>query len=132
MNKQSFLSLFRLILTAVGAYLIGKNIFGAPIDDTVWSDIAGVALTLGGIIWGVLDKTATIEMIQSGMRSVVVVIGGILVASGKIKQEVITAVLGALGIIIPWIQSGVARKKVEDLKTGKVNLADLKGNTKTP
>jgi hypothetical protein len=130
MNKQSFLSLLRVVLTAVGAYLIGRDLFGSPIDSSVWDQIIGAVLTVASIVWGIKDKTATIEMVQSGVRSVLVVIGGMLVASGKIKAELLTALLGIAAIIIPWIQSGVSRKKVDDIKAGKIAVADLKGSTK--
>ena len=78
--KENILSIIRHILVAVGAYLVGKNLLGNVIDAESWQGWVGAAITAISVVWGVLDKTATIEMVQSGLRSVVTFVGTMLVA----------------------------------------------------
>lgn len=127
--KDTILSIIRIALTAVGAYLIGQDIWGQAINDGLWNEIIGAALALVGTVWGIVDKSATIEQIQSGVRSVVVVIGGLLVASGKMKAELLTAILGIIAIVIPAIQSATSKAKVSQIQSGKLSTSQLKGGS---
>lgn len=124
--KESLASVFRIALTAIGAYLVGKNLLGQPIDSVLWQEIVGVALALFSTIWGIADKSATIEQIQSAVRSVLIVVGGLLVASGKIKEELLTAIIGIVTILIPAIQSETAKRKVAQIDSGRLPIAKLK------
>jgi hypothetical protein len=126
MNKESILSLLRLTLVAVGSYLLGQHLFGQEITHSVWQDIIGATLALVGSVWGILDKTATIEKLQSGLRSAVVVIGGLLVAAGVIKEELLNALLGAIPIIVAAVQSETAKRKSEAIQSGKLDTNKLK------
>lgn len=129
MQKDTVLSLIRTVFTLIGSFLIGHVLWnGAPLMTETWDIAAGAIVTLSSTIWGIVDKSATIEMIQSGFRSVVIAIGGILVAAGYITGKTLDGILGFTAALIPVLQSYTSKKKVEaihqgDLKTtvaGKV------------
>lgn len=125
-TKESVLSIIRTALTAVGAYLIGANFFGNPIDESIWQGIAGTGLTAIGVVWGIFDKTATVEMLQSGLRSVIVFVGTALVGSGKIKQELLEAVLAIVAIVVPYVYSETSKAKNRMIEDGRISTGDLK------
>lgn len=130
MNKQqTVLSIVRFILTAVGAYVAGKYFLGTPIDDNLWLGIAGSVVSVISIVWGIGDKTATLEMLQSSIRSVIVFFGSLLVGTGVIKDEVLQSLLGIVSVLLPMIYSEISKKKSKDIAEGKLGLADLSGVT---
>jgi hypothetical protein len=124
MKKETVYSLLRSVLILVGSFLIGTNtkIFGNPIDATLWEALLGAVLTLAGTLWGIFDKTATIEATQSGIRSVVTFIGGLFVATGKLKAETLVAIIGLITALIPVWQSALARKKVEMINDNRLQV----------
>lgn len=134
MNKESVLSLVRVVLTAVGAYVAGKSFLGATIDNNLWLGIAGSIVTAIAIVWGIIEKTATTEMLQSGLRSIVLTFGTLLVGSGVIKDEVLQAALAAISIIVPAVISEASKRTNKNVATGKTPIVDLAGvdPNKTP
>jgi hypothetical protein len=52
MNKDQIFGVVRHVLTAVGGILIAKGV----IDDALWGEIVGGALSLAATIWSVVDK----------------------------------------------------------------------------
>lgn len=126
LSKETWLSILRTALTAIGAYLIGANFFGNPIDEEIWQGIAGTILTGVGVLWGIIDKTASVEMLQSGLRSVITFVGLALVGSGKIKQELLDSILGIVAILVPVLYSEASKAKTRQLDTGKISINDLK------
>lgn len=126
LNKETVLSIIRTALTAIGAYLIGANFFGNPIDEVIWQGIAGTILTAIGVIWGIIDKTASVEMLQSGLRSVITFVGLALVGSGKIKQELLDSLLGIVAILVPVLYSEASKAKTRMLEQGKLTVDELK------
>lgn len=127
MTKEIFFSIFRSVLTAVGAYLMGKSFLGATIDDNLWLGIISSAITLGSIIWGVVDKSATIEMVQSGLRSVVTFVGALLVGSGVLKGEVIESTLTIITVLVPILYSQLSKLKSKNIATGDTPIVELTG-----
>ena len=125
--KDNIFALLRYALLAVGAYLVGKNFLGQSIDDELWQGLLGVGLGLGAAIWGWVDKTATLEAIQSAFRSAISFIGVMLVGSGIIKDEVLQSVLGGLPLIISYLYGVTSKKKNKQIAAGEVRIADLKG-----
>jgi len=132
MNKEVVLSIVRSILTAVGAYMAGKYFLGTPIDDNLWLGVIGSVTTLVSVIWGIMDKTATIEAVQSGLRSVITFIGALLVGSGVLKEEVIASILYIVAVIIPIVYSQLSKLKSKEIAKGELGVADLSGVHKTP
>ena len=51
-TKDQILGVVRHTLTFVGGILVMKGI----LDETVWAEITGAAITLTGSIWSIVDK----------------------------------------------------------------------------
>lgn len=54
LTKEQWMGVIRHALTFVGGLLIASG----QLDDAVWSEITGSALSLIGAIWSVAAKTA--------------------------------------------------------------------------
>lgn len=124
MQKDTAFSIFRALLTLGGTYLIGHNLFGQKVDSEMWQVVAGTLLTLIGVIWGIADKTATIEAVQSGLRSALISGGGLLVAAGKLSGQSLEAIIGMTAVLIPMLQSHTSKIKIQQLASGKVEPTD--------
>lgn len=132
MTKDTALGILRALLTLAGTYLIGHNLgFLGAVTSETWQIVLGAVLTLVGTVWGIVDKTTGPEQLQSALRSIVVSIGGFLVAAGKLSNTSLDAIIGLVMAIIPLIQkkaSSETNKQIADpnqaitadLKTGKV------------
>lgn len=131
MTKETFLSLIRSILTLVGSYLIGKNIFGSTVDQNWLLIVVGGIVTLGSIIWGIVTKDISSEQIASGLRSAIMTVGMIFVASGKLSSNALEQIALIMVTLIPFILGKLNRDTnkaianpntpiTADLKTGKV------------
>ena len=124
MSKETILSFVRTLLIAIGGYLVARGI----LTDSMLQNVIGVALAVVTTIWSILDKTAGIEMIQSGIRSVVTFVGGFLLMRGKVTQETIDQVLAFLLPLASFIYSYFSRKKTQEIIEGKL---DVKTELKT-
>jgi hypothetical protein len=131
MNQISWQSLIRTFLTVIGTFLIGKHVLGNTIDQQIWETILGAIMTVVSVVWSIIDKTATTEKLQSGVRQVVATIGGLLIASGKLTPEKLETWLGVVAILVPIIQGWLSRKKVAQLQSGEISLLQLKGSKST-
>lgn len=127
MNKEKVFSIIRSVLTIVGAFLVGKSFLGNTIDDNLWLGIGGGIITAISVVWGIVDKTATIEGLQSGIRNVLIFFGALLVGSGIIKDEVLQAILGIVPIVITILYSQLSKAKSKEIAEGKLGVADLSG-----
>lgn len=125
-TKIQWASILRTFLTAIGSFLIGKSVFGHNIDNELWQTLSGILLSVVSTLWGIFDKTATIEMVQSTVRSIIVFAGGFLVAAGKMTNNNIEAILALIPVVLPYLQSHFARVKSNQLETGKINVQQLK------
>ena len=126
MNKETLMSLLRTFLTSFGIFLLGKNLFGSVIDQSVWQMVVGVTMAGVSVIWGIFDKTVGIEMLQSFLRSAIIGFGGLLVARGSLSPEKLESILGIVMSILPLIYSMLSRKKTNDLVNGTLSLEELK------
>lgn len=127
MNKETIFSVVRTLLSAFGSFLIGKNIAGTTVDMVVWEMWVGGFMGAISLAWSIFDKTATIEMFQSGIRNFLILIGGFLVGWGKLAQGTWDAVMGIIVIILPFIYSRLSKQKSIDIAVGKLGLRDLNG-----
>lgn len=119
MTKANILSLVRTVLTFAGTFLIGHSILNQPITSDVWDMIIGVSSTAFGTIWGIVDKSATSDMIESALRSILIGVGGFLVTAGILKNETLQALLGLITPILAFIQSVMSKAKVVSIATGQ-------------
>lgn len=120
MSKDVIFSFIRTALTAIGAFLVGKTVLGTTVTGDVWQGWVGGAIALASTVWGVLDKSATIDAIQSGIRSFVVALGGILIAMGKLKSETLASILGVITPIIAFIYSILSKQKTSQIASGEL------------
>lgn len=127
MSKESVYSLVRSVLTFLGSYVIGNAIFGIAVTSTVWDVVIGSSVTIISTVWGIADKTATIDSVSSAIRSVFIAIGGIFVAAGKISQSTINQILGVMTAALPVIQSWISRSVVKQIATGSLTPSPTTG-----
>lgn len=129
MSKETVMTLARTILSAVGAFLIGKHIFGTVADETVVGAIVGGIMTTASVVWGIVDKSSGIEQIQSGIRQVVTLVGGILISSGKLSAEKLETYLGLAIALATFIYSLLSRKKTADIAAGILKIVPKNGKS---
>lgn len=125
MKKSEVLAIFRFLLSAVGSYILGINVFGLTIDSSLWQEIVGGIMAVSGIVMSVLDKSVTTDMILGFVRQVVTVGGGLLVAAGKLKGDIVTGLLALIPLLAPYIQGVISRRKNLQLQNGTINPFDL-------
>lgn len=126
MNKNTLFPIIRTILSAAGAYIVGVNLFGHAIDQSLWQIIVGGIMALASIIWSIRDKSLTIEGAEGFLRQAITVGGGLLVSWGKVKSELVAALLALIPVLAPYLQSVLSRNKSAALQTNAVNSFDLK------
>lgn len=126
MNKETVFTLIRTLLTSVGVFLIGKNFLGSPIDQSVWQMLVGLIMAAISVAWGIMDKTIGLEMLQSFIRSVIVGLGGLLVAKGSVSPEKLESILGIVLAVLPLIYSILSRKKSDGIADGSIAAFELK------
>ena len=74
-----------------------------------------------------VDKSATIEAVQSGLRSVIIFVGALLVGSGVIKDEVLQSVLAIVATLVPVIYSQLSKQKNKEIAAGNITVTELSG-----
>lgn len=126
MNKQLFFTLLKTLLTFGGSYLVGHNLFGASVDNSTLEVLVGAAMAVGSTVWSFFDKTYTIESLQAVVRQVILVIGGLLVSSGRVKDETVKQIEGLALVLIPFLQSILSKKKAEQIQTGEIEVKSLR------
>ena len=125
-SKSEVLTFLRAILIPLGTFLIGKNVFGRIVDIDVWEMTVGGVITIAGFMWSLMERTVTIELIQTTLRQIIKAVSGFLLASGYInsdKLEAISSLVSALSIL--WYGQ-LSKKKTRHLDTGKIDITDLK------
>lgn len=119
-SSQNVLSLIRSVLTLAGAFLVGHNIFGHPLDSSNAEIIIGSVVSLASIIWGLVDKSTGVDTALSGLRSALLVLGGLGVSWGLISQNTFEAISGFTLSIIPILQSIFSKAKVVQMASGQI------------
>ena len=132
MTKETILSVVRTLLTLLGAYIVGHNFFGGTVlvDNALLDNIIGAVIGLGSAIWGIFDKSSGVDQLQSGLRSFITVIGGVLTAGGKISGTTLNLILGLIAPLLTIIQSFTAKQKIISIATGTLSPT-LSGKTVT-
>lgn len=120
MGKETFLSILKTVLVIAGTWLVGHNLFGASVDASLWQEIAGGVIALGAAIWGVVDKSGTIDALQSAIRSFIASAGSLLVMSGKITGDTLNAIIAIITMLIPILWSHLGRAKVVNIANGSL------------
>lgn len=127
MNKEDLLSLARNLLTIVGGFLIGHNLFGLRVDESLIFGLVGIVMSLVGIIMSIVDKSVTVEKTQGFVRHIVSTIGGILIGAGQLTAERLDMWTGIITALVPIIQGILSRQKAKLLHLGEIQTRQLKG-----
>lgn len=125
---SNFLAILRALLTAIGAFVIGKNVFGTAIDNQVWESVISGIVVVATLIWSIKDKTANIEMWQSGIRTAITFIGGLLLAKHIINAEQLAAVITGALTVLPVIYGLLSKAKSTMIANGTLPVQQLKKN----
>lgn len=123
---KTLLKILPSILTIAGTFLIGSNLFGTAVNESLWQEIVGAVLAVAGVLASIIDHTASVEMIQAALRRAAEVITTLLIASGKATPETVKSVLEFMLLAVPIIYAYFSRKKTQKLSTGELSTSDLK------
>lgn len=126
MTKETGLSLLRSLIMLVGSFLIGHKLFNQAVDAPTWEIWGGALLSLGSLVWSVVDKSLGIEMLQTTIRQVLTAAGGILIASGKLDSARVESIVGFVLAALPFLYGILSRKKSASIITGKISVDKLK------
>lgn len=126
MKQETVNQILRTLLTGFGGYLVGINVLGVTIDAVLWQSILGILMALTGIIWSIRSKTLGIEQVAGVVRQIITVFGGVLVASGKLKNDILEMLLALIPLVFPLAQAKISSKTNTQIKSGEINLLDLK------
>ena len=119
-TKENFFAVLRALLTFAGTFLIGHNLFGKTLDSSTAEIVIGAVVSLGGIIWGLIDKTTGIDTALSALRSVLLVIGGLGVSWGLLSANTFESIISLVTALIPILQSSLGKAKVVQLSSGQI------------
>jgi len=131
MQQANFLSLFRSVLTLIGSFIIGHAIFGTAITSTAWDIIGGSVITLVSTIWGIADKSASIEQVESSIRSVIISVSGVFIAAGTQAANNINTIVAAIPAIGAILQSYLGKQKVQSIANGTLTASSSTGKVAT-
>jgi hypothetical protein len=127
MGQENLLSTFRALLILAGSFLVGHNLFGHPIDSKTWQVVSGALVTIIATVWGIASKTATIESVESAVRSVITAIGGLLASAGIVTGSNVNAALGFVTALAPALQSYLGKTKGQQIAAGALTTSVLTG-----
>lgn len=125
--SSNIMAIIRMLLSLFGSYLIGKNLFGATIDEVLWQEIVGAVLVVISLVWTILDKSAGIEKVEGVIRQFVTALGGLFIGLGIVKEETVTTISSILIALLPYILSLLGRRKSQEIATGELGVNDLAG-----
>ena len=125
--KSTIYAIIRMVLSGLGAYLLGKNLFGHTIDESLWQMIVGSVMILISFVATVFDKTAGVEIWEGLIRQLVTSIGGLLTGLGVVKEETFATISTAILSLLPLILSLLGKKKSQAIAMGDLGIKDLAG-----
>lgn len=124
---KKIFEIVKSFLVPVGVFLIGKNIFGTVVDINIWEQISGVVLTVGGLFASFWDRTATVEIIQTGLSIVVKSSISLLFAFGVLKSQAdVELWLPLIALVSQQIYRWFSKKKTEQIDNGKLTTENGK------
>ena len=133
MDKEKFFSILRYVLSALGAYLLGRNLFGQVVTPETWEIWMGGLMTLAALVGAFMSKEVTLESFQSSIRQIWTIIAGILIGAGKMTDATAQTVLGILGFLSTLVYSWLSQRKTmrladpnDPLQVHHLNGADRK------
>lgn len=125
--NSNILALIRMLLSGFGAFLLGKNLFGHAIDESLWQEIVGSVMIVISLVMTVINKSSGLEMIEGLVRQLLTALGGLLTGLGIVKTETYQAIAGIIGALLPYILSLLGKKKSQDIAIGELPIKALTG-----
>lgn len=125
MTKSKLLDFIKNILTPIGMFLLGKSVCGRIVDMSVIEMTIGTAMTIGGFIWSLYDKSLTIEIVQTTLRVVIKSLSGFVFASGYINNDNMEAITSFVIALSTMWYGDLSKKKTQQLDNGKIHIDDL-------
>lgn len=124
MNIQTE-GIIRNLLVVAGAWLLGRNLFGATVTPELWQEISGTVLMIFSLIWTIKAKELKLEILQSVILKVVMLVGTIIVASGNVVGDYIDKIIMTVTVVLPIIYSALSKKKSEGIANGEISVSKL-------
>jgi hypothetical protein len=124
MTRETFLGYLRTAMNIVGSLIVGSVIAGHAVTAPVLEGVIGGALSVAATIWGIADKTAGLEQITSALSKVITFAGGLLVSSGLLKDNTLTAIGGLIPLLADEINKRIHGQNIQNLVTGKTPVQD--------
>lgn len=113
-TRESTLSFIRTLLVAIGAFFIGKQFMGFSVDvNWIEASVGTITVIIGGV-WSWVSKELNIEKKISLIKTILTFAGGILVAAGKISDEMLERVFGFISVLLPYILSNLVKGKITE------------------
>lgn len=125
-TKIEISGIVRTLLASIGAFFLGKSLFGHNVDNVLLNEIIGIVMGVVSVVWSVLDKTASVEMVQGALRQTITFVGGFLIGAGYVTNQGVQSILGLATALGPFIQGYLARVKNTQLHNGTINTQQLK------
>jgi nitric oxide reductase large subunit len=125
MDKTTIVAVIKNALALIGSFLIGKELFGAAVDESLWQIIAGAVMLLISFVMSFASNLVTKEKFQDAIRVLIVGIGGALVAGGWVEPAKLEMWIGAITAIAPMIYEWISRKKSQEIAKGEIPVQQL-------
>lgn len=125
MDKIRIAAIIKNALAIIGSFLIGKELFGAQVDQGLWEIIGGAVMVLISFFMSFATNLVTKEKWQDALRVLFVSVGAALTAGGWVKPEQIELWGGALTMLGTLIYEWISRKKTQDIAKGATPINEL-------
>jgi nitric oxide reductase large subunit len=125
MDRITIVAIIKNALALIGSFLIGKELLGTSVDESLWQLIAGAVMVLISFIMSFASNLLTKEKFQDALRVLFVSISGALIAGGWVKPEQVELWAGAVTAIGTLVYEYLSRKKSQDIAKGEIQVNKL-------
>lgn len=125
MSKDQIQGVIRAILTLAGTYLFGHNLFDTVVNESLWQEVTGGVMVAVSFWWTIKAKALTLEILQSSLLKILMVLGTLLVTSHKITGDALNNWVILLTALIPVLYSVLSKKKSADISSGEIKSSQL-------
>lgn len=126
--QANFMSFLRALGPLFGAFFVGHSLFGHPITNELLDVLGGISLTLSTTLWGIFDKTTTVDQWSSAIRSIISAACGVFVSWGNISAQMAVEISGVVTAFLTFLQSAISKKTNKQIANGAIKAA-LTGKT---
>ena len=123
---QKVIDLIKALLVPVGVFLIGKNIAGHVIDESLWQMVLGGVMAILGFITNLSGHSATVEVIQAALSQVIKAVSALLFSFGVIKSDNAEIWIPLIALVSQYIYRWQSKVKSQQLDNGSLTIDELK------